>query len=318
MGAGVGLAVAATLGEAASAQAAQTAQRPGASPAASQQARGPAPGPASIQARDLGAGFTLLTGAGCNVVALKGAQGALMVDGGLAAHSGALLRAVNEATSNRRIATLFNTHWHPAQTGSNEAVGGQGGVIIAHEVTKKYLARAVSSVDYEGLYGPLQASGLPTQTTRKRGKLEFAGQPVAYGYLPAAHTSGDLYIHFPQANLLVGGGPVASETWPLLDHRNGAWLGGLVRAHQVLAALVNPDTRVVPAHGRLLTGAELQAHHRMYADFHERMVVFQNRGYDSGDCLAQQPLKEYEAQFGDPTEFIRGAFRSLNLAYSPD
>src|SRR5690606_6316967 len=154
----------------------------------------------------------------------------------------------------------------------------------------------------EGLYAPLQASGLPTPTTRKRGKLEFAGQPVAYGYLPAAHTSGGLYTHFPQAHLLRRSGPVASEPSPPLDHRHGAWLGGLVRAHQVLAALVNPDARVVPAHGRLLTSAELQAHHRMYADFHERMVVFQNRGYDSGDCLAQQPLKEYEAQFGDPTE----------------
>ena len=32
-----------------------------------------------------------------------------------------------------RITTLINTHWHPAQTGSNEAVGRAGGVIVAHE-----------------------------------------------------------------------------------------------------------------------------------------------------------------------------------------
>ncbi len=276
------------------------------------------PKAARLATTDLGHGFTLIAGAGCNVVALKGPQGALMVDGGLAAHSKALLAAVDKATSSRRVATLLNTHWHPAQTGSNEAVGRDGGQIIAHEVTGKYLARAVSSVDYEGLYGPLAKSGLPTQTTRERGELTFAGQPVVYGYLPAAHTNGDLYIHFPRANLLVAGGPVASESWPMLDHRNGAWLGGLVRAHETLAALVQPDTRVIPAHGRPLTGAELKDHHRLYAEFHERMVVFQNRGYDSGDCIAQQPLQQHEAQFGEASEFIRGAFRSLNLAYSPD
>jgi cyclase len=183
-----------------------------------------------LKVTDLGAGFVLVAGAGCNVVALKGEQGALMVDGGLAAHARPLLATVNRFTSNRKVATLINTHWHPAQTGANEAVGREGGVIIAHEVTAKYLARPVASVDYEGLYGPLDRRGLPTQTTRDRGELTFAGQPVAYGYLPAAHTNGDLYVHFPDANLLVAGGPVASESWPLLDHRNGAWLGGLVRA----------------------------------------------------------------------------------------
>jgi hypothetical protein len=67
-----------------------------------------------------------------------------------------------------------------------------------------------------------------------------------------------------------------------------------------------------------MTGAELKQHHALYAAFHEKMVVFQNRGYDSGDCIAQQPLKEFEGRFGNATEFIRGAFHSLNLAYSPD
>lgn len=273
---------------------------------------------AAITVTDLGDGFTLLQGAGCNVVALRGPQGSLLVDGGHARHSRQLLREAQRATGQRRVATLINTHWHPAQTGSNEAVGRDGATIIAHEVTKKYLARPVASVDYEGLYGPLDPAGHPTRVTRDQGELTFAGQPVRYGYLPAAHTNGDLYVHFPAANLLVAGGPVGSDAWPLLDYRNGAWLGGLVRAHETLAALVQPDTRVIPAHGPVLTGADLQQQRALHADFHERMVVFQNRGYDSGDCIAQQPLKDHEPRFGDATDFIRGAFYSLNLAYSPD
>ncbi|MGH8260843.1 MAG: hypothetical protein ACREUG_14280, partial [Steroidobacteraceae bacterium] len=67
--------------------------------------------------RDRG-GLTLLQGAGCNVVALPGPDGALMIDGGLAADSRALLEAVTRATGTRRVATLINTHWHPEQTGS--------------------------------------------------------------------------------------------------------------------------------------------------------------------------------------------------------
>jgi glyoxylase-like metal-dependent hydrolase (beta-lactamase superfamily II) len=271
-----------------------------------------------IATTSLGSGFSLIMGAGANVVALKGESGSLLVDGGLARPSKALLRAAATATGNRRVATLVNTHWHPAQTGSNEAVGKAGGEIIAHEVTKLYLARTVASVDYEGLYGPLAPAGRPTRTTRTSGSFMFGGQQVEYGYLPAAHTNGDLYVHFPAADLLVAGGPVASESWPLLDYRNGAWLGGLVKAHEKLAALVNPGTRVVPADGAPLTGADIKRQHEMFAAFHEQMVVFQNRGMDSGDCIAARPLRESESRYGDATEFIRGAFHSLNIAYSPD
>lgn len=262
--------------------------------------------------------MTLLAGAGCNVVALQGPAGSLLVDGGYARHSKALLTAASRATGNRKVGTLINTHWHPAQTGANEAIGRAGALIIAHESTRLYLGRSVASIDYEGLYGPLSPAARPAQTTRTSGALNFAGQPVEYGYLPAAHTNGDLYIHFPQSNVLVAGGPVSSENWPLLDYRNGAWLGGLVKAHEKLAALVQPDTRVVPANGRLLTGTELRRQHQMYAAFHERMVVYLNKGFDSGDAIADRPLKDFEGEFGDPTAFIYGAFQSLNLAYSPD
>ncbi len=271
-----------------------------------------------INASALAPGITLLDGAGCNVVALKGNDGSLMIDGGLAKHSKALLATAARATGNKRVATLINTHWHPAQTGSNEAVGSNGAEIIAHHVTQLYLARPIASVDYEGLYGPLAAKGRPTKTTRTTGSLSFGGQTVDYGYLPAAHTNGDLFVHLPDANVLVAGGPVMSQAWPMLDYRNGAWLGGLVRAHETLAKRVKPDTRVIPANGRVLTGEELQRQHAMFAAFHEQMVVFQNKGMDSGDCVAARPLQAFEAQYGDPRDFIVGAFHSLNLAYSPD
>lgn len=271
-----------------------------------------------ITATELAPGMTLLAGAGCNVVAAQGPEGSLLVDGGYARYSKALLAAAAQATGHPRVDTLINTHWHPAQTGSNEAIGRANGLIIAHERTRLYLGRAVASVDYDGLYGPLPPVARPKKTTRTAGSLSFAGQPVEYGYLPAAHTDGDLYVHFPDHDLVAAGGPVCADAWPLLDYRNGAWLGGLVKAHEKLVALVKPDTRIVPANGRLLSGSELARHHEMYAAFHERMVVYMNRGWDSGDAIADHPLQEFEAQFGDPSAFIYGAFQSLNLAYSPD
>ena len=249
---------------------------------------------------------------------MPGPDGALMIDGGLAANADALLAAVRSATGTSRIHTLINTHWHPEQTGANEAVGRAGGVIFAHEKTKMYLSNTVYSVTFKGRRHPLPEAARPTETTRGDGSMEFAGQQIDYGYLPAAHTDGDLFVHFPKLNLLVAGGVVSAEEWPLLDYRNGAWLGGRVRALERLADLVKPDTRVVPADGRVMTGSDIVRHRDMYQKLFTTMIGYLNMGLGPEDAVKRNPLKEYQAEFGDPSAFTYGALRSMMIAYVPD
>ena len=276
-----------------------------------------AAGEGGISASDLG-GVTLLQGAGCNVIAMPGPDGALMIDGGLAANADALLAAVKSATRTTRINTLINTHWHPEQTGANDAVGRAGGVIFAHEKTKIYLSNAVYSVTFKGRRPALPQAARPTRTVRGDGSMEFAGQQVDYGYMPAAHTDSDLYIHLPKMNLLVAGGVVSADGWPLLDYRNGAWLGGRVRALEHLADLVTPDTRVVPADGRVMTGSEIVRHRDMYQKLFTTMIGYLNMGLGPEDAVTRNPLKEYSSEFGDPSAFTYGALRSMMIAYVPD
>src|SRR5262245_1076201 len=263
-------------------------------------------------------GATLLQGAGCNVIATAGPDGALMVDGGLAANAEALLAAVRQATGSSRIHTLINTHWHPEQTGANEAVGRSGAVIFAHENTKVYLSNAVYSVTFTGRRPALPQAARPTRTTRGDGSLEFAGQPIDYGYMPAAHSDADLYVHVPRMNLLVAGGVVSAEEWPLLDYRNGAWLGGRVRALERLADVVKPDTRVVPANGRSMTGTEIVRHRDMYQTLFKTMIGYLNMGLGPEDAVTRNPLKQYQSEFGDPSAFTYGALKSMMIAYVPD
>ncbi|HTV51819.1 MAG TPA: MBL fold metallo-hydrolase [Steroidobacteraceae bacterium] len=263
-------------------------------------------------------GITLIQGAGCNVIALPGPSGALLIDGGLAVNSRALLKAVGQATGSDRVSTLINTHWHPEQTGSNLPVGSKGGLIIAHEVTRLYEGRKATSVCYEGTYGPLPQKARATKTTRTSGTLEFAGQHIEYDYLPAAHTDGDLYVHFPEANVLVAGGPVSGSHWPVLDIHNGGWLGGLVRAYEKLASVVRPDTRIVPADGKLLSGADIVRYRDIYQKLFTQMFVYFNKGYGRTDAVAARPLKPYEDELQGVSAFIAGAYQSLMQTYVPD
>jgi cyclase len=273
---------------------------------------------ARITTTDLG-GAKLLQGAGCNVIALPGPDGALMIDGGRAANAEALLAAVKSATRVSRIHTLINTHWHPDQTGANEAVGKSGGVIFAHDKTKTLLSNTVySAVGFTSRVPPLTKEGRPTKTTRGDGSMEFGGQQIEYGYMPAAHTDGDLFVHFPKLSLLAVGGVVSAEEWPLLDYRNGAWLGGRVRALERLAKVVRPDTRVVPATGRMMTGADIVRHRDMYQKLFTTMIGYLNMGLGPEDAAQRNPLKEYEKEFGDASDFEYAALRSMMIAYVPD
>jgi cyclase len=271
-----------------------------------------------IATTDLG-GASLLQGAGGNVVAVPGPEGALMVDGGLKANAEALLAAVRSATGTGRIHTLINTHWHPEQVGANEAVGRAGGVIVAHEKTKMLVSSAVySAIGVAGRVAPLPQAGRPTKTVRADGSIEFAGQQVDYGYMPAAHTDGDLFVFFPTLNLLAAGGVVSAEEWPLLDYKNGAWLGGRVRALERLATIVKPDTRVVPSVGRVMTGADIVRHRDMYRKLFTTMIGYLNMGLGPEDMAQRRPLKDYEAELGDSSKFAADANRSMMIAYVPD
>ncbi len=67
----------------------------------------------------------MLSGAGGNVLVLATDAGKAVVDSGAAAFSEAVLAALDELPGGR-VTTLFNTHWHLDQVGSNEALGQRG------------------------------------------------------------------------------------------------------------------------------------------------------------------------------------------------
>lgn len=274
---------------------------------------------ATITTTDLGYA-KLLQGAGGNVVVIPGLTegGVLLVDGGLAANSDALLKAAFEASGQDKVHTLINTHFHPEQTGSNEAVGAAGGIIIAHENTRTCLQNAIMSAAYEGRYGPLADVGIPKQTLREDGRMKFAGQEIVYGWLPAAHTNGDLFLYFPMLDTLITGGPVTVGQWPLLDIRQGGWIGGLVNAYEKLADIVSADTTVIPANGPVTNGTTLVRMRNMYSELHLTLAEQLNIGMGWDDVVAANPLKQHEAAHGDASKFLELAMRSMQMAYVPD
>jgi glyoxylase-like metal-dependent hydrolase (beta-lactamase superfamily II) len=149
-------------------------------------------------------------------------------------------------------------------------------------------------------------------------KLTLGGEQIEYGYLMQAHTDGDIYVFFRQSNVLVAGGPVSAEGWPVLDWKTGGWIGGQVEALQTLWRLADDQTRVIPANGPVLTKADLKAQHDMYAAILDRLGKLLRKGMGPEEVLAAAPTKEFDAKWGEPTPFITMAFKSLWGHMAPD
>ncbi|HXC58992.1 MAG TPA: MBL fold metallo-hydrolase [Steroidobacteraceae bacterium] len=273
---------------------------------------------AALAVSEIAPGLSLITGGGGNVVVLGGPDGALLVDGGNAASSAALLKLALKTAGAKQVHTLFNTHWHPDQTGSNERVGKSGARIIAQENTKLWLGRKIVTEWLPGGYGPLPKAALPNKSFYTTDSIDFGGEKLAFGHLGQAHTDGDLYVHFTRANVLAAGGVVSNAGWPLLDWQTGGWIGGLVAAYDRLLKVADDATKVVPANGTLVDRKFLQSCRDMYFQVFDRCVKQLVKGMGPEECADSQPAKEYEAQWGDSRAFVIASFKSLWGHYAPD
>jgi cyclase len=254
-----------------------------------------------------------ITGAGGNVVALTGSDGVLLVDSGVEERSRDLLGTVQRLPGGKHIHTLINTHWHWDHTGGNQHLGKDKVKIIAHQNTKLWLG-ADFYCDWQDSrhYTPRPQAAWPTETFYTGvQKLTANGEEVVYGYLPRAHTDGDVYVFFPKANVLVAGGLVSVGSYPILDYTTGGWIGGMSDASKSLLGVANKDTRIVPGVGPVQTYADLQAQSEMLSTMRERLADLMRKGMGTDDWAANPPTREFDARWGDPRLFLANAYRGL-------
>jgi cyclase len=278
---------------------------------------------AKITNTPLGDNLYLLSGAGASVIVLTGAEGVVMVDGGLAQNAGALAQAVAALPNSGPVRSLFNTHWHPEQTGSNEKLGMAGATIIAQENTRLWLQQNITWPWNGQKFKKLAKVAQPNKTFYDKGTLGSGASEIRYGYISdAAHTDGDLYVYFPQQNVLAVGDAAYGQGWPVVDWWTGGWIGGIVGGLQRIQSVAskdgNRDTKIVPAVGPVLSVADIAAQVDMYGTIYDRLNQMLNKGHSPSEGVEAKPAKEFEAKMGNPDEFIRRSFESLWAYLSPD
>lgn len=254
-------------------------------------------------------GFVMLTGAGGNVLVRTASAGQVLVDSGAARFTDAVCARLNGLPGSGKVEAVFNTHWHLDQVGGNLALGRSGATIIAHEKTRARLATDYY-VQHEDRYEKaLPKEAHPTKTIFDRGEIVAGGQKIEYGHLLEAHTDGDIYVYFRDANVLAAGDAVSPLRDPVLDWFGGGWLGGRLDSQQKLLALTNAQTRIVPSYGPVIGRAELQAEFDMTRVLFDRMLELVKKGMSAQDMVDEGVMKGLSRTFNDPLKFAYDAHK---------
>jgi glyoxylase-like metal-dependent hydrolase (beta-lactamase superfamily II) len=266
--------------------------------------------PLATSATKLGERVTLISGAGNNVVVLAGANGSLLVDAGDAAHAANVIKDVLKLSG--KVTTVFNTHYHLESTGGNDAMAGAK--IVAHLNTKLWMTQEIIR-DWEGgkVYPPRAKAALPTEAFRATsGEITFEGERIEYGLLTQAHTDGDVFVHFKNANVLAVGDAVQPGRLPVLDWFCGGWIGGMQNAQKALLDRADDQTKIVPALGPVMTKAELQASHATIVRIREKLVGLLKKGQGAQNMIDANAVDEFkDVMPGDAATFLYCAYRGL-------
>jgi glyoxylase-like metal-dependent hydrolase (beta-lactamase superfamily II) len=235
----------------------------------------------------------------------------VLVDGGAPKSFDTIMASIG---ANAGVHTVFNTHHHVDQTGNNEmfSTGAEGRTaIIAHKRTLEWMS-ADHWIQADERYEKARPKGArPTETFLTTGSLKTGGEQIDFGYLPLAHTNGDIYVHFRNANVLAVGDVASPLRDPALDYVTGAWIGGRVDSMDVLLTLANERTRIVPAYGPVLSKAEFKAERDMMEEVRKRLFDQVREGDGPKDMLERGVLKGLARTWNDPYKFLYDAAKGL-------
>ena len=215
----------------------------------------------------------------------------------------------------RRLQFLVNTHYHGDHVGGNAPFAADGVTTVAHENVGKRLAAGTTNPFTGAKTAPLSGSALPKRPYTKDHSISAGGRTAKVGHPANAHTDGDTYVYFADANVLSTGDIVTLGRYPLVDYTNGGTIDGLIAAVDGYLKIANDTTKVVPGHGPLADRKVLLDYRGILATARERMAKLVAEGKTEQQAIDARPFADLDKRTGanqaQSDVFVRGVYNTV-------
>jgi glyoxylase-like metal-dependent hydrolase (beta-lactamase superfamily II) len=266
-----------------------------------------------IKTIDLGHNTFRLEGLGGNITVAVGTDGIIMVDGQFAPLHDKIKAAI-AAISPLPVKYLINTHFHGDHTGGNGPFQKDGAVAVAQDNVRVRLAAGTTNGVTGAKTPPVAPEALPKQTYVGGSiTLEVGGRKAILTHVNNAHTDGDTWVYFPDANVLCTGDTMNNnKRYQTIDFANGGDIRGAVRATAAFLKVANDDTKVMTGHGPLATKADIIEYNAMLKTVRERIEKLVKEGKSEDEVIALRPLKDLDATWAADD---KAAINYLKMVY---
>lgn len=255
----------------------------------------------TIKIHPVAGNVSYIEGQGGNIGLFTGEDGVFLIDDQYAPLTDRIVAAIREV-SDEPIRFLVNTHMHPDHTGGNENFGRAGTMIFGHDNVRSQMAIAG------------YAEAPPFVTYSNEMTFHINGERVHVFKVPDAHTNGDSFIKFHGSNVVHTGDVYRTTTYPFIDVANGGSYLGTIDALNLLLAVCDANTKVIPGHGAVSNAAEVTAFRDMLIVIRDRVAAAIRDGKSLEEILSAGLTAEYDARWAG-TGRIGSAAAMLEAAY---
>jgi glyoxylase-like metal-dependent hydrolase (beta-lactamase superfamily II) len=249
----------------------------------------------------------MLQGSGGNIALSVGDDAVFLVDDDYAPLTPKLKAAI-AAISKRPVNFVLNTHWHFDHVGGNEALGKEAAVIFAHDNVRMRMSTEQFIAMFQTKVPASPRGALPVVTFASDLSLHINGEEIRAFHVPAAHTDGDVIVHFRTSDIIHMGDTFFNGTYPFIDVSSGGSADGLIAALDRVLAIATDKTRIIPGHGPLATKAELQTWRDMVATVTQRIKDLRKAGRSDAQIKAEKPTQDLDARYArgfmNPERFV--------------
>ncbi len=247
-----------------------------------------------VETQDLGGGvYGLITNRAGNVGISVGEDGVFMIDTQFAPIAPFLDRAQRAVSGDQPVELVLNTHLHGDHVMGNAWFAERGATIMAHESVRAALINPVTANLTGATPDPLSGDYLPVINLSGGETLTLNGQTVRLHHEPDAHTAGDIWVHFVEADVIHAGDLLFSGWFPYIDLDNGGTVNGYIAAMQSIVVEAGPETQVIAGHGPMSTEADLEASIAMLTEARARVASLVDEGHSYSEVLAAEPLADF-------------------------
>jgi glyoxylase-like metal-dependent hydrolase (beta-lactamase superfamily II) len=152
---------------------------------------------------------------------------------------------------------------------------------------------------------------LPIVTYGDTMSVHLNGETVTIGKLPPAHTDGDSYIHFVNADVIHAGDVFRTVGYPGVDFNNGGSVRGTIEALQALVDLAGPNTKILPGHGVVSTREDVAAFRDLTVDLQQRFTDLIRRGMTLEQVVAAKPTADLDAKYGSSERLVPAFYNAV-------